>query len=309
VTKQIETLVGDIHDLLDGKSPLDGGLSKELAKGFGERMERLVKTRLLSAEKRTPRLSPSNIGKPCERDVWLSIHKPEGTEPLRAETRTKFLYGDIIEELLLFLCEAAGHKVEGRQDVVEIEGITGSRDAIIDGVLVDVKSAASPNFKKFKEGLTREVDNFGYIPQIQTYLEASQDDPLVTDKGRCAFLVMDKTLGHICLDIHQKIDLDVRAITRRKIEVMNNKDVVPERAFAAEPDGYFNKDRQFVPNGNMKLGTVCGYCANKYTCWRDVGLRTFLSSRGPMHFTKIVKEPKMPEVTYSEIANIEGLFE
>jgi hypothetical protein len=289
--KQIETLVDDIYAILDGRNPLEG-LPENLAKQFGERMERLVMTRLVAPEERIPRLSPSNIGKPCERQVWYSINKADLAEPLAARARVSFLYGDIVEELLLFLAEAAGHKVEGRQDRVEIEGIYGSRDAVIDGVLIDVKSASSQGFKKFKDGTLAEDDQFGYIGQIQTYLEASQDDPLLVDKTRCAFLVMDKGLGHICLDIHHKVNFDVREITRRKIATMASPEV-PDRGFGDVEDGY-TKDGVFRPNGNMKLGVACGYCPFKHTCWPN--LRTFLSKKNPVYMTKVVKEPKMVEV-------------
>ncbi len=281
--KQIETLVDDIHELLGGKSPLDG-LPEDLANRFGERMAYLARSRVLEPTERQPRLSPSNIGKPCERQVWLSINKPEQSEPLSPVTRLKFLYGDMIEELVLFLAEAAGHRVEGRQDRVDIEGIYGNRDAVIDGVLCDVKSASTYSFAKFRDGVLVDNDPFGYVGQIQTYLEASIEDPIVTDKTRCAFVVMDKTLGHICVDIHPKVDFDVREITRNKIKMVASPDM-PERAFEAIPEG---------KSGNKKLGVECSYCDMKHACWPEI--RTFLYSYGPMHLTKVEKEPNVPEL-------------
>src|SRR5690606_25725922 len=107
---------------------------------------------------------------------------PEDGEPLRPEAYLKFLYGDILEDLLLFLAEAAGHTVVGRQDEQEIAGIKGHRDCVIDGTVVDAKSASSYSFKKFKEGRLREDDPFGYVDQLQSYIHSGQNDPLVTDK-------------------------------------------------------------------------------------------------------------------------------
>jgi len=288
--KKIETLVEDIYQVLEGKTPLD--LPDHLAEAFGKRMVEMVSTRIgrKSSEATVefkPKLRMSNLGKPCERQVYLQIHyhKDPRMEDLRGETFLKFLYGDVIEELILFLAEAAGHTVTGMQDQMELEGVVGHRDAVIDGVLVDVKSASSYSFIKFREGKLVENDPFGYIGQIQSYLEASQDDDLVTDKNRCAFLVMDKTLGHLCLDIHNKVPFDVREITRRKVKVMESVDL-PDRGFQPEPDGM---------SGNMKLPMTCSYCSAKSICHDNI--RTFLYSNGPRYLTTVKKLPNVTELT------------
>ena len=300
MTKDISTLVDDIYELLEfsgdrnRSEPLK--VPKKLIKQFSKSMEDMLNRRFsdeeVSRDRNTLRIS--NIGKPCERQVWYGIHKPELAIPFRGQEYVKFFYGDVIEELILFLAEAAGHSVTGQQDRLEVEGVIGHRDAVIDGVLVDVKSASSPSFKKFKDGLKLEDDGFGYIGQLQTYLEGSQDDPLVTVKDKCAFLVIDKTLGHIHLDMHDKMDVDVRAITRRKVETMASE-TAPDRAFKPEPDGY-TRQGVFYPNGNEKLPFNCGYCAFRNECHPNH--RIFLGSRGPLYLTKVVKEPKMVEIDF-----------
>lgn len=295
--KTIETLVYDIHEVLEGRNPLEN-IPEGFTERFGNRFKELVESRIINTGQRQPRLSPSMIGKPCERQIWLSINQPEFKEKLQANARLKFLYGDFIEELILFLAELAGHKVEGRQDVVKIEyedgeGIYGQRDAVIDGVLCDVKSASTYSFNKFRDGKLIDDDPFGYIGQIQTYLEASQEDPIVTDKNRCAFIVMDKTLGHICVDIHNKVPFDVREITRRKIDMVKSPEP-PERKFDPIPDG---------KSGNMVLPMTCSYCDVKYACHPN--LRAFLYSKGPVYFTHIERLPKedIPEL----LPNLENM--
>lgn len=281
---KIQTLVQDINNLLEGKSPLD--LPPELAEEFAENMKVMVQTRIGQGERPRPTLRMSNLGKPCRRQVYLNIHEYEKAEDLRAETYLKFLYGDVIEELILFLAKAAGHEVTGEQDRMELEGVVGHRDAIIDGMLVDVKSASSYSFVKFRDGKLHEEGNdpFGYRGQIQSYLEASQDDPLVTIKDKCAFLVMDKTLGHVVLDIHDKVKFDVRKHTRSIIEQMDGG-TTPDRAFKPVPDG---------KAGNMKLGMQCSYCNMKHACHPNV--RTFIYSNGPRYLTKVVRVPDVVEV-------------
>lgn len=297
--KQIDSLVDDIYALLEtDQTDKEKAVTipKKLINDFKRRVGEMVERRFANEEDFGNRntLRISNIGKPCERQVWYSIHEPEGKVPFRGQEYMKFMYGDMTEELALFLAEAAGHKVEGRQDRLEVEGVIGHRDAVIDGVLVDVKSASQFAFKKFQDGLTLKDDNFGYIGQLQTYLEASQNDPLVTDKDRCAFFVVDKSLGHLHLDIHKRLDVDIPAITRRKVEVMA-QDTPPERAFEPIEDGY-TKQGTFYPNGNLKLPFQCGYCSHRITCHPNH--RVFLGSRGPLYLTHVAKEPRMVEVDF-----------
>jgi hypothetical protein len=277
--KQIDTLVDDIYALFGSQKEFD----LEIAKKFGELMSDTVASRV-PAVNGGGTLRMSNLGRPCERKLWYEVNTPDEGEPLTPQTRFKFLYGDVLEELVLYLAAEAGHSVEGVQDEMEINGIKGHRDAVIDGVLVDVKSASSYSFRKFEKGLKLEDDNFGYITQLQQYLYASQDDPLVTDKNRAAFLVVDKTLGKLCLDIHERDGKDYSEFAEYKRNLVNSP-VEPPRAFDPEPDGM---------SGNQKLGVNCSYCDFKKKCWP--GLRTFLYGNGPRFLTRVAKTPNVPEV-------------
>ena len=225
----------------------------------------------------------SNIGKPCERALWYELNGAPG-EDLRASTFLKFLYGDIIEELMLFLAELAGHEVRGRQGEQEIAGIKGHRDAIIDGHLVDVKSASTYSFKKFADGTLADNDAFGYIPQLQSYLDASQKDEILTDKNEASFLAVDKTLGHITLSTIQKDKTNWEQVYEDKKALVAQPEP-PERGFKPEPMG---------ASGNEKLGVQCSYCPFKKTCYPE--LRTFLYSSGPVFMTKVIREPNVPEI-------------
>lgn len=247
----------------------------------------------LKREERSPTLRMSNIGKP-DRQLWYSINLPEKAEDLRPNTYLKFLYGDLIEELLLFLAELAGHRVEGRQDEHSIAGVKGHRDGVIDGVLVDAKSASPYSFLKFKNHLLDIPgnDGFGYIPQLQSYLSSSKDDPIVQDKTRAAFLAMDKVHGDLALDVHEKDDKDWEAEYNRKKEMVLGP--IPERCYEPIPH---------QQSGNLALPTLCGYCSWKKEC--HPGLRTFLYSNKPVFLTKVVREPNVLEMTDKEIELIE----
>ena len=277
--KTIDTLVTDIQEtLLNGSQTV----TDELCEEYGYKFSELLKSRLKGKrEAKRGTLRMSNIGKPCERQLYYSVNTPEEGEALRPEAHMKFLFGDAIELLLLFLAEASGHKVEGTQDEQEIEGIKGHRDAVIDGTVVDVKSASTYSFTKFSDGKLSENDSFGYIDQLQSYLYAGQTDDKVTDKDRGAFLVVDKTLGHICLDIHERKNLPYDKIFQHKKDMVS-KSTPPSRAFEPVPDG---------KSGNEKLGINCSYCDFKNKCWPD--LKTYIYSTGPRYLTTVVREPKV----------------
>jgi len=295
MTKTIDTLIEDVEAVLKNGV---AEVPDEIARRFAENMYELAKSRLKTYE-RKPTLRMSNIGSPCVRKLHQQINRPEEAEELSADTKLKFLYGDVVEEMMLFLAELAGHSVEGRQSIQEISGIKGHRDAVIDGTLVDVKSTSSFSYKKFKDGDLASDDPFGYRVQLQSYLHASQDDDVVVDKSRAAFWAVDKTLGHQCLDFHDKQDYDFETAYETRKEIVNDAENRPDRAFELEEDGYKKKEKDgsytFVANGNMKLGMFCSYCDMKHACY-DGKIRTFLGTRAPLHLVEVVKEPRMIEV-------------
>lgn len=282
MAKTIETLVEDIQKVLE--TGLPEGVPDEIADEFGRNMAELLKRRM---EKRddTVSLRMSNIGTPCDRKLWLQINQGEEKEKFSASDILKFFYGDLIEEALLAIAQLAGHTVTGRQSTLNIGGIEGHRDAVVDGVTIDVKSASAYSFAKFKSGKLRDDDPFGYYDQLQSYIEAGQSDELVTDKLRGGFLVADKVLGHLTLDIHPyDPEYNISKEYERKKEMIKGW-MVPARGFPAVPDGL---------SGNMKLGTYCSYCNVKNLCYTN--LRTFAYAAGPRFLTVVKKVPEVPEV-------------
>ena len=276
----------DINEVVDKRKGWTQVVNDHFAATVGD----TLMARLGEGVEEQPRgtLRMSSIGQPCERKLWYSVNAHEEGEVLRPETKIKFLYGDILEDLLLSLAVAAGHKVEGHQDTLEIKGIKGHRDAVIDGVTVDVKSASTYSFKKFKEGGLLRDDPFGYMTQLSSYVYAGKDDPLVKDKEGGAFLVIDKQHGHLCLDYHNF----KKTGHLGKVEELYDKRIKsaggstpPIRGFKAEPEG---------KSGNYKLGVNCSYCSYKSIC--HPSLRTFLYARGPVFLTTVKKTPNVTEV-------------
>jgi hypothetical protein len=276
----ISTLVDDIYAITKRK---DGWFTDELAKTFSEDVAKTLQAQL-SEDRGPPRLRLSQMGPKCPCALWHSIHKPELAEPLPPWAEIKYSYGHIIEALALTLAEASGHKVEGMQDELSVDGILGHRDAVIDGCLVDVKSTSSFGFKKFKDGSIGQDDSFGYLDQLDGYLLGSANDPLVTVKDRAYLLAVDKQLGHVCLYEHKfrPDSIRNRIADYKRIVALPSP---PGCNCATTPDG---------KSGNIKLGTVAGYNAFKHCCFPN--LRTFLYASGPVYLTKVVRKPDVIEI-------------
>lgn len=277
--KTIETLVEDIQALIDG----DHTVSEESIEQFGKQLAKVIAKRLFQRRETTSDLRMSNLGTPCERKLWYSVSDAHEPTPLPVEAKVKFLYGDILEELLIFLAKESGHDVQHEQLEVDVSGVKGHIDGVIDGVLVDVKSASSFAFDKFSKHQLDSNDPFGYLDQLNGYHYALHKDGLTGDK-RFAFLAIDKQLGHICLDVYNSNGKDYNKIVEQKRDMLSSG-TPPKRAYMDEPDG---------KSGNRKLPTPCGYCDYKHSCWE--GIRTFLYSNGPRYLTKVERLPDVPEV-------------
>ena len=282
MSKKIDTLVEDMYNVIEGK----GGWTDAIGSLMGEGIATVANQRFGKPQEPRGYLSLSSIGSPCQRKLWYKINKTDEADKLTSNTLLKFFFGDMIEELALSVAVAAGHKVEGMQDRLDVHGIKGHRDAVIDGMTVDVKSASPFAFKKFKEGNLRDDDPFGYISQLSSYVYAAKDDPLVTNKTAGAFLVIDKVNGHICLDVY---DFEEELKTKEQ-EMLAAKEMVagpiPEDRIPPVP--------QSKTSPNTKLDMTCSYCEFNKICWPEV--RTFIYSTGPLHLVDVVTEPRTIEV-------------
>ena len=225
----------------------------------------------------------SAIGKP-DRQLWYDINTTTSESSLTPSTRIKFLYGYILEELLLLCSSISGHKVTDQQKEVEVEGVVGHQDSMIDDVLVDCKSASTVSFQKFKNNNLLEDDPFGYIAQISAYAEANGVD-------EAAFLAIDKSTGEICLTPVHSMEMINAGARVKFLKGMVTNGNIPDRCYTPVPDG---------KSGNLKLPFGCVYCGHKKECWSDVnqgrGIRVFEYAKGKRYLVQVGKEPDVPEV-------------
>lgn len=278
----IDTLVADIYSLFNEECHHEP--SEENLEWIACSLKTLLRRKLSTRDREAAALRFSSLGRP-DRQIWYAANCPEKAEELSPKTYFKFLYGDVIELLLLFLAKEAGHEVTHLQQEVEIDGVVGHCDAVIDGVTVDAKSASPYGYLKFTNGKFLTDDPFGYVGQISGYSHA-----LGTE--RAGFLVANKVHGDISFaevpsEVLKGYDPEAR-IKHLKVVLGNARE--PPRCYPDKEEGL---------SGNRILDVACSYCPFKTHCWRDAndgrGLRTFFYSTGPKYFTNVEKEPRVEE--------------
>ena len=294
----ITQLPQDIYDVLSSAS--DDSLSVEGGVDFGQRLTSHINGALYNKprERKPNSLYASEIGKPCTRQLYYSRTIPEQAEEMRGATFYKFLYGNVIEEITLELAKQAGHKVEGEQQSFERKigdwSIRGRCDAIIDGHMVDVKSASKFAFQKYTKAgaVTSDNDSFGYRHQLHFYGsdEQAQWEGIPNAFPENYFLFVSKELGNISLVGNDIGEGEYEADVEYKVNTLSKSlkdNVAPERC----AEGTKVED-----NGNVSLKAVCSYCSFKKVCYGD-DLRAYKYSTGPKYFVSVKKEPRVDEIT------------
>ena len=290
--KKIDTLIPDIYNLFKDEedSPISDKRGCTLSdKKRDEVIDQClsnIKDQLIDAitsnDIQPKKLRMSNVGYP-DRQLWYQFQDIE-KQPLNDNDHIKFLYGHIIEELVLCLSELAGHTVTDRQKETQLEGVKGHIDGRVDGVLIDVKSASQISFKKFQDHSLYTDDPFGYLDQLSSYATAEEE-------SEAAFLVMNKLTGELCL-----MPLHTLEITDTGERIKYLKDIVksntpPPKCYKDVPEG---------KSGNYKLGLNCFYCSYKKDCWSDAnnghGLRAFEYKKGITYLTRVSRVPDVPEI-------------
>jgi len=285
----MKNLIEDIYKALEPLSDGKGiALSEEDIEDFGENIKKVMSSWANPVKRNTEfSIRMSNVGL-HPRKLWYDSKYKYTREDnkIKPSTQIKFLYGHLLEELVLLLVRLSGHAVTAKQKEVIVDGVSGHLDCIIDDEVVDIKTASGFAFYKFRNGTLREDDPFGYLGQLAGYEESEG-----TENG--GFLVINKESGELCL--YQPEDLDKPNIISKikTIKKCLKKKAPPkEYCYNPIPDGQ---------KGNEKLHKNCGWCPYKHECFKDSndgkGLRTFEYAKGNAYLTKVVVEPRVPEVT------------
>lgn len=251
IKEKIYELLGLNEDL-----PIPEEVFKEFADAVIYGLQRQIFTE--REERSTLRLS--QIGK-CLRQQYYSIMGYEA-EPLNPRAKMTFLFGDIIEAVIVALAKASGVELVDQQREVNIDGVKGHIDGIVkdDGnlYLFECKSMSDASFKQLlNKGLT---DDFGYLTQCNVYMHA-----LGLNK---AFLVaVNKNTGHIA-EVEIEKDENIIKDVENNIKILryclkHNK--LPERKYTPVDEIRYRKK-----TGRKILPFNCAYCGYKLHCWDNL---------------------------------------
>ena len=228
--KNMDTLVEDIYPLMVNRNTGDGVDVEEEIDKFGEAMKDIMRKEFLPGGRRDGRkLRLSSVGK-NDLIQWFAYNGYRG-ERIKPHTLIKFMYGHMIEEMLLFLVRLTGHDVTDEQKEVSVGGVKGHMDCKIDGIVTDVKSTTKYGLMKFKDGTLAANHDFGYVDQIKAYAHAE---------------------GDFSGDIEERIEHVKKSVKQEDR---------PSRCYSPEEDG---------KSGNLKLCTTCSYCQYKRICYPEV---------------------------------------
>lgn len=273
--KSITTLVDDMYGLVSGATApatTNNGINISYDKWFTER----------PTEREEKVLYFSEVGDPCPRRLWYRYNQPEVATKPDGRALLKFFYGDMLEELVLNVAEDAGHSVTNKQERVVYEVgdgwvVRGRIDAVIDGVVVDVKSVTKYSEEKFKNDL--QDDPFGYYQQLNGYATALNND-------NAGFVTIQKELGHVNyypIEVNKGL---FRMQAEHAVETVSLDSPDTINRLPAVPQSKTSK--------NKKLCTSCGYCNYKKQCWPE--MRTFMYSSGPEFLVEVVDTPRVMEI-------------
>ncbi len=221
----------------------------------------------------------SNIGRP----ICQLLLEQQGTQGISDVNVIRNLFGDLVEDVLIFVLYAAGVPIIAEQELVSLElaGVTikGTLDVVIDfgdGPKVwDIKSASDWSFKnKFNVPFEKfiEQDYFGYADQLFLYSTA---------RGCKAggWIVKNKSTGEIgIIEAPEQQELYREAAIRRMEEkgsILLRKEYDQSEMVQGEDYKMAPVSETFrkKPTGNLVAHTACTFCQYKFHCWPEIQLK------------------------------------
>ena len=283
--KNLSTLVEDIYSSVSKLNAGEEEIPQELLDSLTEGMKNAIVSWATPQNRAGFELRMSNMGRPS-RQLYYTNKYSDSRSTIDAPTSIKFLYGHLLEEVLIFLVKLSGHNVTDQQKEVVVSGVKGHMDCKIDGEVIDIKTASGFAFKKFQNGTLREDDPFGYLSQLAGYEKAEG-----TDNG--GFLVINKESGELTLYQPEELDKpNVESLIGSIVKLIFNIGKPPEKCYKPITSG---------TKGNMKLPRGCLYCNFKIECHKDAndgeGLRMFKYAKGIEYLTKVKSVPKVEEIS------------
>jgi len=218
-------------------------------------------------------LRMSAVGQPfCKQ--W---HKKQGTKASTTyNMHMRFLFGHLIEALLIYIMKSAGIQVEDEQKETNLNicgvNIPGHLDFNVGGKTWDAKSASPYAFSNKFAGewggynKVKADDPFGYLAQGYGYAKAEA-------KPFGGWIVVDKSSGEVAVvkaPVYQEMESKA-ALEQAEENIQKLVDDAPfEKCYKCTDETYTRgtgKNKESFKSGNKLLPKECGFCEYKYSCW------------------------------------------
>jgi hypothetical protein len=261
-----------VHQYMENATNGKSTMSEDTIKQVGQDVMNALQRQFGGGNKRDEfSLRMSNVGRPsCQ--LWFEKNEPEKALPFPTTFVMNMMLGDIVEAVFKGLLKEAGVQYEEDEKVTlqldDDTSITGTYDIVIDGAVDDIKSASNWSYtNKFESFDTlRQGDAFGYVAQLAGYAKAS-------GKRAGGWWVVNKANGEFKYVPATGLDVDAE-VSKIKDTADTIEENRFERCFDAIPETFRGK-----PTGNTILGTECGFCRYKFSCWPGLQERPAVASQ------------------------------
>lgn len=270
-----------------------------LIEEFGDKCKQVLRKHFQEEQERKRfTLRMSNIGKPVCQLQMEKMGAPK--EPMPYSLKMKFIYGDLVEALGMFILKASGVNIQAEQVAVDLDiggtTLSGTLDVEIDDAVYDLKSTSGYAFKhKFgpSGGYNKIAEDkaFGYVHQGFAY-GAAYEKPFAgwiainKESGEWNVVELPDGAANSSEQILGEVDHAIRQINNKADFRRCYEDILEK----------FNKR----PTGNRMLGTTCGFCEYKRSCWPNLEFRPALASEADnptwKYYTHIDEQWKKKEI-------------
>jgi len=281
----------EIQDFLKkaGRGEIDSSRLEDLIDQFGEDCKNSLKKQL--SERDGYKIRMSGLGRPlCQQKLEKDGH----TQDLSYNDIMRFLMGDLVEAVAVFVMKAAGVKVVDTQRACELDlsgnKIRGTLDLVMDDgeeKVWDIKSTSPWSFDNKFAGrggydAIKEDDPFGYMMQGYLYSE-SQNMPFG------GWIAINKSSGEwafVEAPEDQEEDREAYIAEARKRVDSLTKDKPFKIPFDPLDEVYTVKGEK-VQTGNKLMPKTCTFCSFKNMCWKKA-----------QHLPKVTSKAKFPPMVW-----------
>jgi len=232
------------------------------------------------------RIRMSGLGRPLCQQV---LDKQGIKESMQYNTLFRFMFGDMVESLLMLVMREAGVDIVDSQRQVELElggqTIKGTLDVIIRDELGvekvwDIKSASDWAYKNKFTGFggydsIKDDDPFGYVMQGYLYSAA-------TSMPFGGWIVVNKSSGEVAVVEAPEWQDDDReaylADAVDRVKFLTNPSVKPFKPFPDEYETYRRKG-ETLRTENKVLSKECNLCGYRNHCWPKAILHPKVTSQ------------------------------